>query len=259
MLIEDNPFQTRKISEDDAVSSIKDLGLLRVALIVRPHPEKLGRYQLAFGHRTLSTLRKLGKTEVPCEIRELDDETMAKMLYQENADRKELNDFERGRFFKRYMEKFGLSTREAEKRLGVDHSVVVRCVGITGTLEVVVPTTSIDPSAFQNAITANKFKEASRLKNEEKKTQALVQVATHDFSTDETKALVTKIQRGKEPEKAANEVLLERETMKPERYQLKKNGIARVGCPLCGRNVFVKFREKEGGGHTVRVLNGEKR
>ena len=42
-------------------------------LVVRPHPEELGRYQVLDGHHRVAVLRDLGHREARCDVWEVDD------------------------------------------------------------------------------------------------------------------------------------------------------------------------------------------
>jgi ParB/RepB/Spo0J family partition protein len=45
---------------DALVASIRDQGQ-RTPILLRPHPDDLGRYQIAFGHRRYRALQTLGR------------------------------------------------------------------------------------------------------------------------------------------------------------------------------------------------------
>src|SRR2546422_11591091 len=48
-------------------------------LVVRPHPEELGRYQVLDGHHRVEILRELGHTDARCDVWSVDDRE-AKLL-----------------------------------------------------------------------------------------------------------------------------------------------------------------------------------
>ena len=48
-------------------------------LVVRPHPEQAGKYQVLDGHHRVAILRELGHTEARCDVWEVDDHE-AKLL-----------------------------------------------------------------------------------------------------------------------------------------------------------------------------------
>ena len=66
-------------------------------ILVRPHPETEGRYQVAYGHRRLQAASTLGQT-VRAIIRPMSDAELVVMQGQENAARRNLSYIERGLF-----------------------------------------------------------------------------------------------------------------------------------------------------------------
>lgn len=85
-------------------ASISEQGQ-QVPVLVRPHPEKLGRYQVAFGHRRVRALSELG-FKVQAVVRELTDEQLVIAQGQENNEREDLSFIEKARFAARLKERF---------------------------------------------------------------------------------------------------------------------------------------------------------
>jgi len=78
------------------VASIREQGQ-QVPILVRPHPEDAGRYQVAFGHRRLRAITELGRT-VKAIVRDLSDEELVIAQGQENNERQDLSYIEKARF-----------------------------------------------------------------------------------------------------------------------------------------------------------------
>lgn len=89
---------------DGLIASIKEQGQ-QVPILVRPHPEVPGRYQVAFGHRRLRALSALG-LPVKAVVRELSDEQLVIAQGQENNEREDLSFIEKARFAARLRERF---------------------------------------------------------------------------------------------------------------------------------------------------------
>ncbi|NLS07457.1 plasmid partitioning protein RepB [Rhizobium sp. P32RR-XVIII] len=68
-----------------------------VPVLVRPHPDKAGEYQLAFGHRRLEALRQIG-AKVKAIVRPLSDEDLIVAQGKENTDRLDLSFIEKALF-----------------------------------------------------------------------------------------------------------------------------------------------------------------
>jgi ParB family chromosome partitioning protein len=77
-------------------ASIREHGQ-QVPILVRPHPENSGRYQVAYGHRRLRVLRELG-LKVRAVVRSLTDEQLVIAQGQENSARRDLSFIERASF-----------------------------------------------------------------------------------------------------------------------------------------------------------------
>jgi ParB family chromosome partitioning protein len=78
------------------VASIREHGQ-QVPILVRPHPHKPGRYQVAYGHRRLRAAIALGQP-VRAVVRGLSDEDLVVAQGQENSARLELSYIERAMF-----------------------------------------------------------------------------------------------------------------------------------------------------------------
>ena len=55
-------------------------------VVVRKHPTKPGIYQLAYGHHRLEALIRVGITEAEFIVEDLDNETMIKVMNNENME-----------------------------------------------------------------------------------------------------------------------------------------------------------------------------
>ncbi|EPR21196.1 hypothetical protein L905_07620 [Agrobacterium sp. TS43] len=89
---------------DGLLASIREQGQ-QVPILVRPHPEMSGRYQVAFGHRRLRAAAELGLS-VKAVVRELTDEQLVIAQGQENNEREDLTFIEKARFAARLKERF---------------------------------------------------------------------------------------------------------------------------------------------------------
>jgi ParB family chromosome partitioning protein len=86
------------------VEAIREQGQ-QIPILVRPHPETPGRYQVAFGHRRLRAVTELARP-VKAVVRELTDEQLVIAQGQENNERQDLTFIEKARFASRLNEQF---------------------------------------------------------------------------------------------------------------------------------------------------------
>lgn len=107
-LVESSFVSDRMVSNDEAserfANAIREQGQ-QVPILVRPHPEKPGRYQVAFGHRRLRAAATIG-IPVKAVVRELSDEQLVVAQGQENSERQDLSYIEKARFAQNLQKRF---------------------------------------------------------------------------------------------------------------------------------------------------------
>ena len=103
--IEPSFMQDRMPGNIDGLrASIREQGQ-QVPILVRPHPDRPGRYQVAFGHRRLRAVSELG-LPVRAVVRDLTDEQLVMAQGQENNEREDLTFIEKARFAYRLNKQF---------------------------------------------------------------------------------------------------------------------------------------------------------
>jgi ParB family transcriptional regulator, chromosome partitioning protein len=100
-IVDRSPFQDRIAHEFDAdfeklKASVAESGQ-QVPVLVRPHPEREGRYQAAYGHRRLRAAQALGRP-VKAIVRRLSDAELVIAQGRENLERRDLSYIERAQF-----------------------------------------------------------------------------------------------------------------------------------------------------------------
>ncbi len=115
----------------------------QVPILVRPHPEKPGRYQVAYGHRRVRALAELGR-RVRAVVKPLSDEELVVAQGQENSVRTDLSYIERG-LFAVALEDRGFERATIMSALNVEKTQLSRLISIT---RVITPevATSIGPA-----------------------------------------------------------------------------------------------------------------
>lgn len=125
-----NPFQPRReftaeqLAELEA--SIRENGLLQ-PLVVRPAREGTpagAAWELVAGERRWRAVRRLGWTEVPVLVREMDDRTMLVLAIVENVQRAELSPLEEADGYRRLIDDFGYTQKEVAESVGRERSTV---------------------------------------------------------------------------------------------------------------------------------------
>ena len=119
-LLEPNVFLTRysePVEIEDLAQSILSQGQL-TPIGVRPHPIKKDRFQVIFGHRRFTAIKKIGGKTIRAEIKQADDIAMLQMAVVENLQRYDVSDYEKGMLFRTLSETFDLSYDEIGRMIG---------------------------------------------------------------------------------------------------------------------------------------------
>ena len=123
-LIVPNPFQPRKIFNDDSLqelaASIQEFGIIQPLLIRRQGDT----YELIAGERRLRASKLAGLTEVPVIIRELDDKEMAELAMIENLQREDLHFLEEAEGYQHLIASFNFTQEELARRVGKNQSTI---------------------------------------------------------------------------------------------------------------------------------------
>src|SRR3990167_3442744 len=95
----DNPGRDARVGHDvseldDLYVSIRENGILQ-PLLVRPRGD---RYEVIAGNRRLQVARKLGLGEVPCMVRDANDNETAVFRFEENCKRADITVVEEAKY-----------------------------------------------------------------------------------------------------------------------------------------------------------------
>jgi ParB family chromosome partitioning protein len=146
--IRPNPYQPRKTFRPEELAeleaSLKANGLLQ-PVTVRPAPNGQG-YELVAGERRFRAATRLGWTEIPALIKDLDDKTLLTLALVENLQRADLNPMEEAEGYQQLMEDFGLTQAEVAEAVGKDRSTVanlLRLLTLPGGVQTLVRNTTL--------------------------------------------------------------------------------------------------------------------
>ncbi len=110
-------------SFEELVESIR-LNGQQVPILVRPHPDKQGSYQTAYGHRRLRAAARVGKS-VQAIVRDLTDMQLVLAQGKENTERRDLSFIERA-FFARNLVERGFERGLVQDALSLDKAEMSR-------------------------------------------------------------------------------------------------------------------------------------
>jgi ParB family chromosome partitioning protein len=115
------------------VASIKESGQ-QIPILVRPHPQRAGFYQIAYGHRRWHAARELGVT-VRAIVKVLGDPAFVVAQGKENAERRNLSFIERA-FFAASLEERGFDRPTINAALGVQSAETSRLLAIASSVPI---------------------------------------------------------------------------------------------------------------------------
>lgn len=129
----DGSFVTDRMEDDseqfqDLLRAMQERGQ-DSPILVRPHPQTDGRYQIVFGHRRVRAARQLGRP-VRAVIKALDDRTHVIAQGQENSARANLTFIERAAFAKR-LEDLGYDRETIMSALSANAASVSKMMSVT--------------------------------------------------------------------------------------------------------------------------------
>ena len=124
--IRPNPYQPRKEFKPqelaDLEASLKASGLLQ-PITVRKAQTGQG-FELIAGERRFRAATRLGWTEIPAVVKDVDDRTLLVLAMVENLQRTDLNPLEEAEGYQRLIEEFDLTQQQAADVIGKDRSTV---------------------------------------------------------------------------------------------------------------------------------------
>jgi ParB family chromosome partitioning protein len=125
--VEDRLARTADTDFRQLVDSIRDSGQ-QVPILVRPFPDRPGRYQVAYGHRRLDACAELG-ISVKAIVRPLSDTELVVAQGKENAERRNLSFIERATFAA-HLEKQGFERATIQSALAVHPAELTRFLSV---------------------------------------------------------------------------------------------------------------------------------
>lgn len=125
-----SPFQPRltfsEAAIEDLANSIASVGLAK-PVTVRPVGD--GFYELVGGERRWRAHKLLGRETITSYVREMDDALAQILALTDNEGQEALTEYERAKSYSKILESGGEpSVRALARRLGVNHSIVSRCL-----------------------------------------------------------------------------------------------------------------------------------
>jgi ParB family chromosome partitioning protein len=130
-----NPYQPRRDFREEELAelqaSLKATGLLQ-PITVRQAPGGKSGYELIAGERRFRAATRLGWTEIPAIVKEIDDQTLLTLALVENLQRADLNPLEEAEGYQRLVQEFGLTQQQVAEVVGKDRTTVTNMLRLLG-------------------------------------------------------------------------------------------------------------------------------
>ncbi|MEC7267964.1 MAG: ParB/RepB/Spo0J family partition protein, partial [Bacteroidota bacterium] len=120
-----NPFQPRVEFDDEKLEELAES--IRIHGVVQPltvRREASGKIELIAGERRLRASKLAGLLEVPCYVRNANDQESLDIALIENIQREDLNALEVGRSYERLIEECSLTHEELSQRIGKKRATI---------------------------------------------------------------------------------------------------------------------------------------
>lgn len=101
----------------ELVHSVKEFGVLQ-PIVVRPHPDLPGKFELVMGERRLRATKAAGLDTIPAVIKDTANEAMLRDALLENLHRSQLNPLEEASAYQQLLADFGITQEELANRIG---------------------------------------------------------------------------------------------------------------------------------------------
>lgn len=120
-------FQPRRQFDEELLEelaeSVRTKGVLQ-PILVRPHPEEVGLYEIIAGERRWRAAQRALLHEVPVLVRDFTDQEAAEVALVENLQRKDLSPLEEAEGYSRLLKEFKHTQEELGRALGKSRSHV---------------------------------------------------------------------------------------------------------------------------------------
>ena len=177
--IRPNPYQPRREFAEAELSelqaSLKVSGLLQ-PITVRP---AAGGYELISGERRLRAATRLGWSEIPAIIKDVDDRTLLTLALVENLQRADLNAVEEARGYRRLAEEFGYTHAQIAEAMGKDRT------SITSLLRILQLPPAVLETVERGQLSAGHARALVSLEDERKALALANEVIAHQLSVRE--------------------------------------------------------------------------
>ncbi|MFA7411519.1 MAG: ParB/RepB/Spo0J family partition protein [Tissierellaceae bacterium] len=188
-LISPNKGQPRADFKEESLESlaesIKVNGLIQPILV-----RKSGRkYEIIAGERRWRASKMAGLKEIPCLLKNIDDEASAKYALIENIQRENLNPIEEAMAYKRLMEDYKLTQEEVAREIGKSRPYIANTIRLLNLNKEIIDYIS------KGELTAGHGKVLLGIDDKEEQLRAANKIIKDSLNIRETEDLTTKTKK----------------------------------------------------------------
>ena len=182
--IEPNTTQARKHFKEEAIeelaNSIKNYGIIQPIIV-----ENKGKYyRIIAGERRWRAAKKAGLKEIPCIIRDEDEQRNKEISLIENIQRENLNPIEKALGYKELIDNYNMKQQELADKLGISRPYV------TNTLRILNLDERVIKLALEGKLTEGHCKSLVSIEDGDKQYAAALRIIEKNSSVSDTEALV---------------------------------------------------------------------
>ena len=194
--IRPNPYQPRREFDDaeldELQASMKASGLLQPIAVRRASDG----FELISGERRLRAATRLGWTDIPAIIRDVDDRTLLTLALVENLQRADLNAVDEARGYRRLSEEFGFTHAQIAEAIGKDRT------SITSLLRILQLPARVLEIVEKGRLSAGHARALVSLEDERRAVALANEAIARDLSVRELERRVRELQQRPEPKQS---------------------------------------------------------
>jgi len=194
--IRPNPYQPRREFDDaeldELQASMKASGLLQPIAVRRASDG----FELISGERRLRAATRLGWTDIPAIIRDVDDRTLLTLALVENLQRADLNAVDEARGYRRLSEEFGFTHAQIAEAIGKDRT------SITSLLRILQLPARVLEIVEKGRLSAGHARALVSLEDERRAVALANEAIARDLSVRELERRVRELQQRPEPKRS---------------------------------------------------------
>ncbi len=191
--IEPNKNQPRKDFDQDKLAalsaSIEEHGVVSPIIVV---PTQNGTYKIVAGERRWRASKLAGLHEIPCVIKDFDEQEVMEIALVENLQRDDLNPIEEAEGYRQLMNTFSLTQEEIAKRVGKSRSAIANALRLNNLCDIVKEMVQKDKLSQGHA-------RALLTLDEKTQTELAEKIIENDLNVRQTEALAQNVASGKKP------------------------------------------------------------